>query len=45
MKKLPIALSLIVGSGIGCSIGAIGLDIGGLQDTTHRLNINLGIYF
>jgi hypothetical protein len=23
----------------------IGLDLGGLQDTTHRLNINLGIYF
>ena len=23
----------------------VGLDLGGRQETTHRLNINLGIYF
>jgi hypothetical protein len=44
--KLFMYVDSIRGKNMWFSGGpGIGLDLGGLQDTTHRLNINLGIYF
>ncbi|MEQ3640894.1 MAG: hypothetical protein ABNH03_14210 [Alteromonas sp.] len=44
--KLFMYVDSIRGKNMWFSGGpGIGLDIGGLQDTTHRLNINVGIYF
>ncbi|WP_018981458.1 porin [Salinimonas chungwhensis] len=44
--KLFVYVDSIQGRNMWFSGGpGIGLDLGGLQDTTHRLNISLGIYF
>lgn len=44
--KLFVYVDSIRGRNMWFSGGpGIGLDLGGLQDTTHRLNISLGIYF
>jgi hypothetical protein len=45
-NKLFVYVDSIQGRNMWFSGGpGIGLDLGGRQETTHRLNINLGIYF
>ncbi|AXR06285.1 porin family protein [Salinimonas sediminis] len=44
--KLFVYVDSIQGENMWFAGGpGVGLDLGGLQDTTHRLNISLGIYF
>lgn len=45
-SKLYVYIDSIQGKNMWFSGGpGVGLDLGGRQDTTHRLNISLGIYF
>lgn len=45
-EKLFVYVDSIHGKNMWFSGGpGVGLDLGGLQDTTHRVNVNIGLYF